>query len=199
MKKLWVENLEVNPARVYEEEAPNVNFTDMSNNMLEWDKARYIMDWSRRRDMISPLFYAEAGLSLENFTSLSLEKKLIGCRYFLIPYALRTSIVSEEEDYENGQFLLSQTKLSRINCVEAMRQHVWNGYVRKGLITLAQSQEMLDDIDSDNKIDKFEDANNSLFKKWIFGLDPYVGVFASKSYYSVELQNKLIEIYNGDY
>lgn len=198
MKKLWIENINT-PAIAYQVAAPNVNYIDKSNDMISWDSSKYIMDWSRRRDMISPLFYAEAGANLVNFPTMSVEKKLLACRYFLIPYTTRTSIITEGEDKINGEYLLSQTKKSRLDCVEAMRQYVWNAFVRTNIITLVQSQQMFDDMELDNKISRFENANASNFKNWIFGLAPYLGIFSLKDYYSVAMQNGLIDIYNGNY
>lgn len=198
MEKLWVENIST-PARIYQVNSPNENFVDMSYDIIEWDKSIYIMDWSRRRDMISPLFYAEAGSQLQNFGGMSIEKKLLACKYFLIPYSVRTSIITENEDKLNGEYLLSQTESSRVECVEAMRQYIWNAFVRNNLITLAQSQQMFDDIDEENKIRRFEKSNKANLKKWIFGLSPYEGVFVAKNYYSISMQDGLVSIYNGAY
>lgn len=50
------------------------------------------IDWARRRDALSPLFYAEAGAQLQNFAGMSIHKKLIGCVFFFIPYNVRTQI-----------------------------------------------------------------------------------------------------------
>ena len=56
-KKLWVENIYSYPAKLYQEAQPSENFTDKTNDMVEWFSAYGILDWSRRRDMIKPLFY----------------------------------------------------------------------------------------------------------------------------------------------
>jgi len=138
-KKLYIEDNEDIPSIIYDETAPS-NFTDKSDDMLAWDNATIIMDWSRRRDMIKPLFYAEAGSSLENFSGLSLEKKLIGCTYFFIPLSVRLAIISEEQEKINGDYLLSETKQSRIICFESMRKYIGNIFL-SGTITLSQTQD----------------------------------------------------------
>lgn len=195
MKKLWIENIDL-PAIVYEELAPNETFTDKTDDIEAWDIALNVLDWSRRRDIITPLFYMESGAQLQNFSLMSVEKKIIGCKYFLIPFSIRLQIVSEEQDKLNFDFLLFETKKSRIDCVNAMRILCGN-YIRKGTLTLAKTQELFNDISP--YIDLFIEANISNFKKFIFGIDEFVGIFASKSYYSVELQNDLMNIYNGEY
>ena len=81
------------PYKVFATTVDDVNYEDVSS-MEEWDECG-LLDWARRRDEISPLFYAEAGVSLENFAGMSTEKKLIACKYFLVPYAVRTSIISD--------------------------------------------------------------------------------------------------------
>jgi len=199
MKKLWKENIEKHPALIYQEENPGENFIDVSNDILEWDKADRLMDWSRRRDIMKGLFYAEARPNLSNFNSMSEEKQIIGYKYFFIPYNMRRLFISEAEDSLNGEFLLSQTKTSRNNCYEAMRRHVWNYYVRPGILTLEDSQQFYFDLNYDNKVQSFIEVNYYTFKDWIFGTGNYINVFTSKSYYSEDLQNDLMRIYNGDY
>ena len=197
--KLWIENI-ILPAIIYQENSPGESFEDCSNNMQSWDIALNIMDWSRRRDKIAALFYAITGDNLANYGNLTADQKLIGAKYFLVPYSLRVTngIVTEEQDFIDGEFLLSQTKVSRVNCVEAMRRSVWNGYVRKGLLTMAQSQSLFLDLGY-SKIVDFQEANIYDLKQWIFGLAPYEGVFAAKDYFTTGLQNELIDIYNGNY
>lgn len=195
-KKLYIENDEALPAIVYAEDVPGENFTDKSDDMIAWDNAISIMDWSRRRDMIKPLFYAEAGMSLENFSSLSVEKKIIGCTYFFIPQSVRLLIISAEQDKVNGEYLLSITKKSRVDCFEAMRRYVGGVYLA-GDLTLVQTQEFFGDIQEFER--GFIQANNPSFRNWIFGETPYEGVFEGKAYYSEEIQEALISIYNGEY
>lgn len=195
MKKIWVEDIS-SPFRCYQEESPGVDFLDKTSDIIEWDKSDGVLDWSRRRDIISPLFYSEAGVQLENFSSMSNEIKLLGCKYFLIPYSLRIQLITDSEDKNNWDFLLSETKKSRIECVEAMR--IYTGQlIRTGDLSLSQTQSFYTDVHP--YVTTFKEANCSEFKMWLFGSTPFENVFSSKDYYTVDIQNKLISIYNGDY
>jgi hypothetical protein len=200
MKKLWIENID-NPAKVFCVDSPNENFTDESNNMISWDKAIYIMDWSRRRDMISPLFYIKANYNLSNYNSLSLDEKIIGAKYFLVPYSLRVTnnIVTEIEDKLNWINLLKETKQSRISCIEAMRLHAGD-YVRTGGLSLQLTQQFFKDVYS--LLILFTESNLPDFKLWLIneiGSNYENNGFAQKSYFSSSLRDELMLIYNGDY
>jgi hypothetical protein len=177
----------------------NINDNDYEDisSMENWDFVD-VLDWSRRRDQINPLFYAIANANLTTYGNLTDAQKLIGAKYFFVPYSLRVSngIVTEQQDLDNWYLLLNETKESRLSCIEAMRKHVGQ-YIRTSLLTLAQTQSFYKDLYQ--YIDWFQQANAPDFKQWIFGLVPYAGIFASKDYYSTNLQNELIDIYNGNY
>jgi len=170
------------------------NITSIEN----WDSSNF-MDWARRRDEILPLFYAESGSQLENFTNMSIEKKMIGCKYFLIPYNIRMMLISDQQDMINWDFLLKQTKLSRESCVEAMRVKVGQ-YMRLGTLTLVQTQLFYKDVFE--YINWFEDANAPDFKQWLtneVGSAYENNGFEQASYYSPQLKTDLMDIYNGNY
>lgn len=80
------------------------DYEDVSS-IESWDTS-ILLDWSRRRDEIIPLFYAKAGYDLSNYSSLTSEEKLLGAKYFLVPYGLRVTngIVTENEDKTNWVF-----------------------------------------------------------------------------------------------
>jgi len=182
---------------VYQHKAVlDADYEDISS-IENWDSSE-LMDWSRRRDEISPLFYAITGANLSTYGNLTAEQKLIGAKYFLVPYSLRVTngIVTEEQDKINGEFLATETRNSRIACAEAMRLFLYT-HVRKELITLANTQLFYRDIKND--LECFIASNDPGFKQFIFGLSPYVGVFAGKVYWSQALQDALINIYNGEY
>jgi hypothetical protein len=185
----------------------DVDYEDITS-IENWDKSN-VLDWSRRRDNISPLFYGIASYNLSTYGNLTQEQKIIGARYFFVPYSLRVGngTITEQEDYDNGHILLFETQSSRIACIEAMRKYVWNEFVRKEHMSLANSQQLFIDItycqSGQNSIDDFEKANISNFKNYVFNLSPFVGVFSSKTYCSptdmVILQQGLQDIYNGKY
>lgn len=172
-------------------------YEDISS-IVNWDKAS-LLDWSRRRDEIAPLFYAAAGNYLESFASLSIEEKMIGCRYFLIPYSIRTQLITDDQDKENWATLLEYTKQSRCTCVEAMRVKAGQ-YIRVGMLTLVQTQQFFKDVD--RYVQWFERANAPDLKLWLtneVGSAYENDGFAQKEYFSTTLRDELITIYNGVY
>jgi hypothetical protein len=157
------------------------------------------MDWSRRRDIWSPHFYAEAGSQLENFSSLSNIKKLNACLFFLIPYNVRTQIISDEQDAINWNFLLTKAKESRIACVEAMRIKVGQ-YMRLGTITLEQTQDFYTQVYK--YIIWFDEANKPDFKQWLsneVGSAYENAGFAQMPYFDTQMRDDLLDIYNGSF
>ena len=172
-------------------------YQDISS-IENWDKST-LMDWSRRRDEILPLFYAESGAQLQNFAGLSIEKKIIGCKYFLIPYNIRTMLISDEQDAINWSYLLERTKESRMLCVESMRLRTGQ-YMRTNQLTLEQTQLFYKDVFE--YINWFEDANAPDFKQWLTNEvgSPYENSgFEQASYYISQLEVDLMDIYNGNY
>lgn len=157
------------------------------------------LDWARRRDVILPQFYMEAGSQLENFSSLSTKKKMIACDFFLIPYNIRLMFVTNEQDSKNWEFLLKKTKESRKDCIEAMRLKTGE-YMRTGQLTLVQTQLFYKDVF--DYINWFEDANAPDFKQWLtneVGSAYENNGFEQASYYSSQLKTDLMDIYNGNY
>jgi len=157
------------------------------------------IDWARRRDVLIPHFYAEAGAQLQNFASLSNIKKLNACVFFLIPYQVRLQIISDAQDAINWDFLLTKTKESRMACVEAMRIKVGQ-YMRLGTITLAETQDFYTSVYQ--LIIWFDQTNKPDFKQWISNEvgSPYeLNGFAQKPYYTEQIKDDLMEIYNGNY
>ncbi len=157
------------------------------------------LDWARRRDVLLPFFYAEAGAQLENFSGMSSQKKLNACIFFMVPYSVRMQIINDTQDAKNWDFLLTMTKQSREACVEAMRIKVGQ-YMRLGTITLTETQDFYTHVVE--LIMWFNDTNKPDFKQWISNEvgSPYENDgFAQKSYYNVDIKNDLMDIYNGNY
>jgi hypothetical protein len=88
----------------------------------QWDTSD-LLDWSRRRDIIMELIYEITGTNLSNYGDLTQSQKVIAAKYFVVPHYLRVDngIFTEEEDKYNWEYLLIETKDSRLYCVEAMR------------------------------------------------------------------------------
>jgi hypothetical protein len=199
-KKLLIEDNQEIPAIVYQEDTIE-GYTDCTDDMLSWDSSIHILDWSRRRDNIAVAFYSIASSNLSTYGNLTAPQKLIGAKYFLVPYSLRVTngIVTEDEDLINWAYLLEQTKISRKDCVEAMRKHVGQ-YIRVGTLTLAHTQLFFKDVV--DYINWFEQSNAPDFKQWItneVGSAYENAGFAETSYYNATLKDELLDIYNGNY
>ena len=185
------------PFKLFSTTITDSNYEDYSS-MEHWDASNFL-DWSRRRDEIAALFYAEAGAQLQNFAGMSTAKKILACKYFLIPYNIRLQIVDNETDMENWATLLEYTKQSRQACIEAMRKHVGQ-YIRTGDLSLAETQSFFKDVRV--HIQLFNDTNAPDFKQWLTNEvgSPYENDgFAQKSYFSSGLLAELLDIYNGNY
>lgn len=174
-------------------------YTDISS-VENWS-AIPVLDWSRRRDGISPLFYQIASANLSTYSALTSAQKIIGAKYFLVPYYYRvtTGIFTDEQDKENWSDLLSETKSSREACVESMRKSVGQ-YIRTGTLTLVQTQQFYKDTRV--FIQMFNEANSPDLKQWLSNEvgSPYENNgFAQQAYYSSNLKNELMDIYNGNY
>jgi hypothetical protein len=175
------------------------NYVDISS-IENWDTFP-ILDWSRRRDAISPLFYLIAGTNLANYANLTTSQKIIAAKYFLVPYQLRVSngIFTEQQDKENWHNLLIQTKQSREDCIEAMRLCVGQ-YIRTGTLTLAQTQQFYKDVYQ--YVIWFNESNLPDLKQWIInevGSAYETNGFAQTTYFNSTLRDSLMAIYNGNY
>lgn len=207
MKKLWVENNEQIPAVYWGENAPLGDFSDKSNDIVAWDMyGARVLDLDRYRFEMKTPFYTLAGLQLENWATLSNNIKLIGAKYFFIPYALRLTLISDAEDAKNWDWLIEETQgtpvqiyRGRAKTFDEMRKRVAH-WVRKEQMTMESSQQMLKDVGQ--MADWFIRSNAPDFKQWItneVGTAYENNGFSQKSYYNLDLKNELYSIYNGDY
>jgi hypothetical protein len=207
MKKLWIEDTELHPSVVWSENAPNQDFIDKTNDVVSWDMyGNQALDYDRYRYEMKSPFYALAGNQLQNWGSLSSEIKEIGARYFFVPYALRLTIVTEEQDYANWDNLIIKTQgtpvenyVGRAETFDKMRRKVAN-LVRREEMSMTDSQQMLKDVGQ--MVDWYIRANSPEFKQWLtneVGSAFESDGFAQKNYYSLALKNDLYDIYNGNY
>jgi hypothetical protein len=184
----------------------NIDLTTDQHNTLDYIVSNHIanpnycvLDWARRRDILSSLFYAKAGMQLQNFAGLSTRDKMIGCVYFFIPYSIRIQMISDSQDQQNWTWLLTKTKESREACVEAMRIKVGQ-YMRLGTVSLSQTQDFYTQVYQ--FIIWFNEANKPDFKQWLSNEigSPYENAgFAQMPYYTIAMKNDLMGIYNGNY
>ncbi len=80
------------------------NDEDVSS-MIKWDEAilKGNVDYKTARKEIKNLFFAEAGMSLENWAGMSAEKKEIAARYFLVPNVFRNEIYTKDQQLVYGE------------------------------------------------------------------------------------------------
>lgn len=206
-KKLWIENTDIHPASYWGDVAPSVDFTDKSNDLISWDLyGSQVLDFDRYRYEMKAPFYALAGSQLQNWASLNDEVKAIAVKMFFVPYALRLTVVSDEQDSLNWEKILTLTQgtpveqyQGRAKTFDMMRICVAQR-VRKEIMSMTDSQQMLKDVGQ--IVDWYIRVNSPDFKQWLMNEagSPYENNgFAQKSYYSLLLRNELYDIYNGNY
>jgi hypothetical protein len=166
----------------------------------EW-YASDTLDWSRRRNAIKPLFYGIANTDLSNYNNLNDAEKLIGAKCFFAPYSLRVDngVVTEAEDILNWDVVLIETKESRLKCVESMRLYVGQ-LIRVSEFTLTNTQTFFDVVSVYMTL--FMETNNPSFKQWLtnkVGTNFEFKGFKNTSYWSQEVEDGLLSIYNGNY
>lgn len=207
MKKLWIENIELHPAVIWSENAPNQDFIDKTTDVVAWDLyGCNILDLDRYRYEMKAHFFNLAGLQLQNWASLDNEIKIIGAKYFFVPYQKRLEVLTEEQDYSNWENLVEKTQgtptqiyIGRAKTFDEMRRCV-SHRVRKEIMPMGDSQQMLKDVGL--MVDWFIRANAPEFKQWLTNEvgTPYENDgFSQKNYYNLDLKEKLYDIYNGNY
>lgn len=172
-------------------------YEDISSITSWWNST--LLDWGRRRANLKPLFYAKAGADLSQYATLTDEEKRIGAECFLIPYAFRMQIWSEDEDNQYWSVLLSKTQFTRKITIEAMRKAVGDR-IRLGSLTLLQTQVF--DKDTSNMISWLERSDARDFYQWLtneVGSAYENDGFAQKSYFSQSLKDELMGIYSGNF
>jgi hypothetical protein len=151
-------------------------------------------------------FYTLAGSQLENWATLSNEIKSIAVEMFFVPYALRLTIVTEQEDMYNWERILTLTQgtptesyQGRAKTFDVMRISVAHR-VRVETMSMSDSQRMLKDVGL--LVDWYIRTNAPDFKEWLMneaGSQYENNGFAQKSYYTVSLRDELYSVYNGNY
>lgn len=207
MKKLWIEDNETIPAVVFQEQSPGNNYSDKSNDLVAWSiYGIQVLDFDRCRTNMKPIFYSLVGPQLQNWPNLTDEVKKIAVDFFFVPYQLRLTIVTDDQDAINWERILiltqgtpTQLYVGRAKTFDMMRICVAHR-VRKEMLSMSDSQQMLKDVGL--IVDWYIRTNAPDFFMWLSNQvgTPYENDgFAQKSYYSVGLRDELLDIYNGNY
>lgn len=137
---------------IYVEEVPS-DYVDVHTLSDVYQQGDNVFNFNQKRTILSGLFYAKAGNSLEEYASLNDQEKYIGAKLFFTPYNLRvSSIFTDAQDVLNWDELVVKTQGTpvaqyegRAFVAEKMRQHVGRNYLRKDLMTYAKSKEFGED------------------------------------------------------
>lgn len=119
-----------------------------------------------------------------NFENLSTFDKRIISRWFLTSYENRLTVVTEEEDKNNWDFLLSQTKVARDSRIEAARRAI--SYE----LTTAEATNLFDILAP--YISGFSIANKPDLLNWINNQGAYVSNGFTQTGYYNSSRNKLL-------
>lgn len=212
-KKLWVENID-HPAVKYQQDSPGEDWLDKSTDAISWDLyGGYVLDYLMYRDKINEILFIKANPNYPTidfsgfFSVLTGQERFLMCKYVLAPYALRLMVVSEEEDYYHWEQLVRITKgnelleypyTGRALVVEKMRRYVAH-LVRKELMTMTDSQQFFEDVFT--LVELYIASANPKFKQWLTNMvgTPYENDgFEQKPYWTQDLEDNLMIIYNGN-
>ena len=197
------------PPFIYQEEV-DADYVEIHTIAGVYGNADSILNFNQKRLVLSGLFYAKAGASLENYNTLSDNEKFIGARMFFIPYSLRVSnIFSDYQDLLNWQELVVKTQGTPVEqyegralVAEKMRQLVGSNYVRKDVMTYANSKTFGRDVHL--MVEHFTKYSDAKFYFWLtnaVGTEFETNGFMQKSYVATnelmeQLRDELIAIYN---
>lgn len=175
-----------------------------------WDNYGYIVkDYLFYRYEIQVILIPLANpnyptINFSGWGNLTASQKEIMSRYILAPYSLRLTVFSDADDEKNWFNLLNITQglpthryTGRALLIERMRKHVANK-VRREELALASTQQFFEDIFL--LIQYYIASANPKFKLWLTNA---VGTayendgFEQKSYWSQQLEDELMDIYNG--
>jgi hypothetical protein len=171
------------------------NYQDVSS-ITNWDNyGSRLEDFNFIRDRIKDL------TDLIGFNNLTLEEKIISAKYFVVGKVDRDTVLTEEEQYNYWGVLVTESQQSRFNRWENAKQYISYKLSPINSSDLAKStSELCNDYINYNIITKVKDGISGLFD-YLRGEGDYINNgYPSKSYWSQQDQNKLMDILeNGNY
>lgn len=208
MKKLWIENIAL-PNVEFTDDDLSATHTDFSNDVEKWNEyGLQVLQWMHVRRRIQPLVHAASTVStpFDNWANVSSEIKSIAIEFIVVPYALRVPTITDEEDQANWKVLMQNTRGINEKCnggrpfiIELMRERAADN-IRTELWDYDTADQFY--YDTANHITAFEFANSRDLIEWItneVGSQYENDGFAQKSYFTTELKNDLVNIYNEFY
>jgi len=216
MKKLWVENITNGAVEYSENHTENGNtWDDKSGDAPSWlNYGKGVVDILTITRKMEALLILEANpnyptIDFSGYFSMSNEKQLIMCEYFMAPYALRLSTTnwSEAKDFDAWDRYVDKTQglshheetfLGRALVVENMRKHL-SHKVRTESLSVAQAHQFYRDVHTFT--DWYIRAACPDFYQWLTNeagsIYALLG-FEQTSYWSQELEDELKTIYNHE-
>ena len=202
--KFLVEDNESIPAILYQENT-QTGFTDKTNDILALNvNGEEYIGYKRTRNLIKTQVTLDLNpsyptLDYSGWASYPTAKKDIAVKWCVVPYSLRVPHITEEEDINNWDYLVTECKKDRIEIIEEIRHKVAHE-VRKEVINYEQSNDF--QASTDLEVNNYIESNSTLFEDW---LNNKVGTayendgFVQKTYFSTALRDDILDIYNGEY
>lgn len=205
--KLLIEDIVQIPSVLWQE-ATKEGFTDKTNDMEAWDSfAMGVVDVSIIQLKIIGLVISIVGMDFSGWNNLTTEQKVVACRWFSAPYALRVpEICTDEQDNDRWKYLIPllegnkfMYKDGRVRVYQEMWDAVSN-FVRIDVLTRADSMQFYKDVQ--HYVAWYIYANSKDLIQWLTNEvgSPYENDgFAQKSYYNDNIKNDVTNIYNGNF
>lgn len=171
------------------------NYEDISS-ISNWDTYGIkLKDYNYVRDRIKEL------TDLIGFYNLPNEEKIISAKYFVVGKPERDTVLTEDEQYNFWNILISDSQSSRFNRWESAKKYISYKLSPINSSNLAKStSDLCTDYINYNIITKVKDGISGLFD-YLKGEGDYItNGYPSKSYWTQQDEDMLMDILqNGNY
>lgn len=187
---------------IYQELQPDLNFEDLTSSITGWDTyGSFIFDFSQVRNVLWDLVLAIVQPDYSHWNDLSDDEKKVACKYILAPYAIRITVVSDEQDKLNWYNTTELTQGDPIDTLQgrkrvyqSMRLFVSN-FIRTETVSLMDGQDFYETVYLFTQY--FVNANSPRLKWWLNNQPPYQNNgFQQKSYFNQAMLDGLNTILN---
>lgn len=176
-------------------------------SVQNWEKYAFRIDkdflYIRKRinDIIDNPFIDKNGEQRNTNQNLNFEDGLIASKYFLVDKSIRDQFLSESEQLFYWEILIQKSQEARKNRWEKAKSFISYNLTAQDSSDLAMStSDLCNNYINYNIISKSKDGISGLFD-YLRGIEDYLSNgFPSKSYWSQQYQDKLLDILeNGNY
>lgn len=208
MSKLWIEDNEVIPAVVYQTIDPSIGANTYSEATIEqW--AQYgesQLQFMHTRSNIQVLVATKSAM-FTNWGALTSEEQIIAVQWICAPYALRVPFITDNEDKENWNYMVQ--KLRGVGTIDTLEGREYISELLRERVSDEVRREVWDNdtsnsfyYDTERLLGAYRFANAQDLIAWIsnkVGTPFENDGFAEKSYYTNDLKEDLVLIYNSSY